>query len=78
MNTIHTKHTDPEIHPGATYAVSINGEALYEATVCAVKGCWATVRVERTLPGQFESQYTPGDTFEVKTALYDFQGQSQR
>lgn len=69
------KHTNTTVlapEPGKTYTCILNDTPLYDATVEQAQGCWATVKVVQPLPGKYEKNYAPGQTFEIKVQYYAF------
>ena len=72
MKPIHDKVAVDEFTPGLVYRVGMNGTPLYDATVTKFHGgCWATVRVERTIDPQSAKHYHAGMEFDIKVANYE-------
>ncbi len=58
---------------GERYTVCREGTALYEADIIKYGGgCWATVQVVSPVAGQYADMYRPGDTFDMRVAMYEF------
>ncbi len=58
---------------GERYTVCHEGKALYEADIVKYGGgCWATVQVVGAVDEQVADMYRPGDTFEMRVAMYEF------
>lgn len=69
---MHTHQTTAAPEVGKTYTCVLNDTPVYDAVVENAQGCWATVTVVRPLPGKYEKQYSPGQTFEIKVQYYNF------
>ncbi len=70
--SVHTHKAVDAPTPGKKYECLLNGTPLYEARINNVMGCWATVEVVRSLPGQHEHHYKPGQTFDIRVSSYTF------
>lgn len=58
---------------GGRYAVYHQGQALYEADIVKYGGgCWATVQVAGAVSEPYANVYKPGDTFDMRVAMYEF------
>ncbi len=63
---------------GGLYRVEYKGEEVYDAKVLDYEGgCWAKVRIEKVLPGQYENVYKVGQEFDLKLAYYKLYEQSE-
>lgn len=71
MNTNDSANRCDVCKQGADYIVSMNGMDLYIATIINYQGgCWATVRVIKTLYDLESQPYTPGMEFDIKLEMY--------
>lgn len=60
---------------GERYTVCSAGKPLYEAEIVKYGGgCWATVQVVRPVDEQLANVFHPGDTFDMRVAMYEFRG----
>lgn len=63
------KDSRPE--QGGTYTLSYQGSPVYTAEFLKYTGgCWATVQVKESLDASLP--YTPGDTFDIRVAMYEY------
>ena len=78
MKPVHDKIAEENFVPGKTYRVGMNGKDLYDAEVLKFHGgCWATVRVARTIDPSVAKHYTTGMEFDIKVANYEITDQAE-
>ena len=72
MKVEHDKVPLDQFTPGSSYEVAMDGTPLYVAEVLKFHGgCWATVKVTKSLQESTASDYTPGMEFDIKVAAYE-------
>ncbi|KXK03442.1 MAG: hypothetical protein OZ913_00755 [Ignavibacteriaceae bacterium] len=62
--------SQPEV--GKKYRIELNGTEIYDATVIEHEGgCWAKIRVDNVLPGEYAGFYSNGQEFDLKLSRYN-------
>ncbi|MCU0427043.1 MAG: hypothetical protein MUF71_15605 [Candidatus Kapabacteria bacterium] len=62
---------DARPEQGGVYTLLHEGAPVYTAEILKYSGgCWATVEVKESLDTALP--YTPGDTFDIRVAMYEF------